>query len=392
MTMRLLFAKHALAFPRSSGHDVHTFHMMKACASIGHEVALATVDEPGEGALDGLTLAKRFSLGGPSLPSTNGFHSTYLQRKFRSFWGVEDAQVSALRRATKEFQPAAVIVAGLDALPYFPGLEGVVRVWYAADEWVLHHASLLRPSVSSVREHVRAGAVKGLYERAHRRVIERVWVVSDTDQTAMRWLAGMRHVDVLPNGVDADYFKPGTDVPQPRTAAFWGRLDFAPNIDAVRWFCGEVWPQVRSQVPDARFTIVGFNPAPEVRELARADGVSLQPDVRDLRDLVRRHSVAVMPFVSGAGIKNKLLEAAAMGLPIVSTPLAMRGLRDGAPLIAARSPQGFAQALINLWSDPARQHEVGAQTRAWVIKAHDWTVSARDAVAAIEQSMQEGPR
>lgn len=390
--MRLLFAKHTLAFPRSSGHDLRTYNLARACAAIGHEVALATVAEPSAAALDGLTLARRFSLGGPLVGSTNGFHATYLQRKFRSFWGVEDAQVSALRAATAEFKPSAVIVAGLDALPYFPALDDVVRVWYAADEWALHHWSLLRPSIASVREHARAGAIKGLYERAHRRAVDRVWVVSETDRKAMRWVAGMRQVDVLPNGVDGEYFKPGPDEPAPHTAVFWGRMDFAPNIDAVRWFCREVWPGVRRQVPGARFTIIGFHPDEEVRALARADGIDLQADVRDLRDLVRRQSVAVMPLVSGAGIKNKLLEAAAMGLPIVSTPMAMRGLHEGAPIIAEGSAQGFADALIRLWGDRARQREVGAKTRAWVLKAHDWTATARDAVATIEQSMQEGRR
>src|SRR5262249_27140141 len=150
--------------------------------------------------------------------------------------------------------------------------------------------------------------LKGLYERVHRRVVDRVWVVSQSDRRAMRWLAGMRSVDVVTLGVDTDFFAPGPETPVPRTAVFWGRLDFGPNVQALQWFCRRVWPLVRRRVPDARFTIVGFRPTDAVLDVTKIDGVSLAADLADLRPTVRRHEVAVLPFVSGRGVKNKLLE------------------------------------------------------------------------------------
>jgi glycosyltransferase involved in cell wall biosynthesis len=385
--VRLLFVKNSLVWPRSSGHDVHTYYMMKACAALGHEVSLATVTEPESTAIDGLALKDRFKLGPPGPLHDPGPTASWLQRRFRSFWGVSDQQIGSLRTAVAAVRADAVIIAGLDALPYFPALGGVARVWYAADEWVLHHLSQLQMNTRSLREHLRAAAVKGLYERAHRNVVDRVWVVSERDRGAMRWVAGMPHVDLLPNGVDGEYFRPGDERPQDRTAVFWGRLDFGPNIQALEWFCRRVWPAVRQQVPDARFTIIGFQPTAAVRALTAADGIALEPNLRDLRSAARRHALAVLPFVSGAGIKNKLLEAAALGLPIVCTPAAARGLRGDAPVAAASSPEDLGAAMIGLWRDPARRRQMGVAARRWVLQHHTWNATAHDAMAALEQSV-----
>ena len=206
----------------------------------------------------------------------------------------------------------------------------------------------------------------------------------------MRTLAGVRHVDVLPNGVDGTLFTPSPVTVEPRTAVFWGRLDFGPNVQALEWFCNEVWPAVRQRVPDARFTIVGFHPTDPVRDLASREGISLQPNLPDLRDEVCRHAVVVLPFVSGGGIKNKLLEASAMARPIVCTPRACEGLRglEAAPVRVAAGRDGMVQALIELWSDGPRAQQLGARARQWVLANHSWgAVGAaaadilRDAVA-----------
>ncbi len=380
--MRLLFVKHSLVWPRSSGHDVHTFHMMKACAELGHEISLATVVPPEPKATEGLTLRHYVRLTAPIDDTGDSLESTWLQRRFRSFWGVDDLHVQALRRAVETHQQDAVIIVGLDALPYFPPLQGAVRIWYAADEWVLHHISMLQLRGGHLIENLRAAAIKGLYERAHRRVIDRAWVVTERDRTAMQRFAGIKRVDVVPNGVDADFFKPGPEPIEERTAVFWGRLDFGPNIQGLEWFCRKVWPKVRAASPEARFKIVGFQPGPEVKALATGPGIALEANVRDLRPLVRRQSLAVLPFVSGAGIKNKLLEAAAMGMPVVCSPLATLGLRGNPPLMVAASADEFANAVVALWNDPQARVRANAM-REWVTTNHSWRAAAETAMTAL---------
>jgi len=138
-------------------------------------------------------------------------------------------------------------------------------------------------------------------------------------------------------------------------------------------------------VPDAQFTVMGFNPSDAVRATTAAPGVTLMPDVPDLRGVARQHAVAVFPFVSGGGTKNKLLEAAALGLPIVCTPTATHGLRgETLPLTVVTEPRATADALESLWTDPARARRLGREARDWVLREHGWDAIIRTAVGTLE--------
>jgi glycosyltransferase involved in cell wall biosynthesis len=388
--MRLLFAKHSLVWPRASGYDIGAYYLAKSCAELGHEVSFATSAEPSEDAVRGLPLQKLYRLDGVRA-SGNGvtLPTSWLQRRFRSFYGIPDLRLWTLRQAVRDSRPQAVIMVGLDALPYFPALEGVVRVWYANDEWVWHHLSQVGLRLGGARANLRDAAIKGVYERAHARLIDRAWVVSDAERRAMRWFAGVKQVDVLPSGVDGAFYRPGHEPVEDRTAVFWGRLDFGPNVHALEWFCRRVWPLIRQRIPDARFSIIGFHPVEAVERLATIPGVTLLPNLPDLRGAVRRHSLVVLPFVSGGGIKSKLLEAAALGKPIVCTSVAAQGLRAvaEAPLVTADSPDRMSSAVIDLWSNSERLAQLGALARKWVVEHHTWEATAREALTALEESL-----
>lgn len=204
----------------------------------------------------------------------------------------------------------------------------------------------------------------------------------------MQWFAGMPVADVVANGVDAEFYCPGGESEMPNSAIFWGRLDFGPNVQALDWFCRKVWPAVRASAPGARFTIAGFHPSPHVRALAHTPGVVLQADVPDLRPLARRHALVVLPFVSGGGIKNKLLEAASLGKAVLGTPRVCRGLRPpaGLPLVQASSVDDWVGAMCDLWGAPAQRARLGLSARNWVMAHHTWEAAARTAVEGLRDS------
>ncbi len=382
--MRFLFVKARLEWPRTYGHDVHCFEMMRALGNLGHEVALATDAPPRAEALDGLSLDRHDILD----PAADGgaIDLSYLQERYRSYWGIPRGSLASLRRLVADWKADVVVVVGLEILPYLAAPIGALRVWYAADEWVWHYLSQLASDPRGIVAHLKAAAIKGLYERAYGPLMDRVWVVSAAERRAMRLVAGVRHVDVLPNGVDLETFMPGPVTPRPHSAVFWGRLGFGPNLQALRWFRDRVWPLVRREAPDATFTILGANPPPEVVALDGRDGFAVRANLVDLRPDINRSAVVVMPFVSGGGIKNKFLEAAAMGRPIVATPRAMRGLRSLPPVLIADSAHAFASAVLSLWSDPARAAAIGAQARAWVQAHHTWRATAVEAVQRLDRS------
>jgi glycosyltransferase involved in cell wall biosynthesis len=392
----LLFVKDALAWPRSSGHDVHCFYMMRALAEQGHEVALLTAAEPAPEAIAGLPLALRRTFGQVNGANGNGapLSLSRLQERYRSYWGVSPARIKAVARTAQDCRADAVVVVGLNVLPYLGAVTGRRRVWYAADEWAWHHLSQVRLTQPRTWGEMRTALVKGLYERAYGPILDRVWVVTETDRRAMHWVAGVSAVDVIPNGVDGDYYAPRERPQGERTCTFWGRLDFGPNIQALEWFCGHVWPLVRRQAPDARFTVYGFQPTDAVRALAGRDGIELVPNLPDLREEVARHQAVVLPFVSGGGIKNKLLEAASMGKALVCSAQACGGLHLGgrAPFLRARDPGQWRDGLLALWARDDLRRRLGAEARRWVLERHSWAAAARNAARGLQGAGTGGGR
>jgi glycosyltransferase involved in cell wall biosynthesis len=386
--MRLLFFKDALAWPRVSGHDVHTYYMMKALVSLGHEVVLVTRDSPLPEAVAGIGLASSMSLAAlrERAPEISAGLS-WSQERFRSYWGCERSDIAAVAHAYAQSRAEALVAVGLDALPYLAAATSGIRVWYAADEWFLHHCSLMQARKPRTWTALKPAGIKLAYERAYAPLVDRVWVVSRKDANAMRWLAGMRAVDVVPNGVDSDFFSRPQVPVEPRTCVFWGRLDFEPNIQGLSWFTENVWPAVKSLVPDARLTILGASPTPSVSDLARLPGVTIHANLPDLRSEIARHAVAILPFVTGAGIKNKLLEAASLSMPILCTRRALGGLRgDAPPFIAADDPTVWASRLAELWGDEAQRQSLGVRAREWVLRHHTWEATAREASTGLDSS------
>ena len=388
--MHFLFVKDSLAWPRSSGHDVHSYHMMQALSELGHDVSLTTRLPPSSQAIAGLELAELLTWSTPRANRTVKLHG--LQDRFRSYWGIEQETIKTIGAEADELAVDAVVAVGLEVLPLLAGVRNAHRIWYAADEWVWHHLSLVRLDDVESWKHVRTALLKGLYEFAFRTVVDRAWVVSTADQKAMRMFAQIRHVDVVPNGVATQHFVPTADDELPYSCVFWGRLDFEPNVQALEWFCRTVWPQVLQRYPTAVFRIFGFHPNESVQRLQQTPGIELTADLPDLRVEIARSQVVVLPFQSGGGIKNKLLEAAAMARPIVCSARSANGLMlsDEQVLAFANRPQQWVDVLGSLWKSAAQRQQLGQAARRWVTLAHTWEASARRALAPLQTARLGG--
>ena len=373
--MHFLFMKSSLVYPRRSGHDVHCYSMMRELAAMGHSISLITDAPVTAEAIQGVECKNRQTF--DEYGSVDRVVPlSRMQQRFRSYWGVPERNITIVADAARRWSADVVVVVGLDVLPYLAGVESAIRIWYAADEWALHHLSQLFPTRPATWGEAKTALIKGLYERVYASRVDRVWVVSDRDARAVRWVMGTP-VDVAPNGVDFDHYRrpenTGT-VQQPQSCVFWGRLDFGPNIDAIEWFCEHVWPEVRTDTPTAIFNVFGFSPTERVCTLADQHGFQLTADLPDIRTEITRNQVVVLPFVSGAGIKNKLLEAAALSMPIVASPRVIDGLQiEGYnPLIVAKKPEQWRDALRSLWKDNVKRRQLGEHARQWVASEYSW--------------------
>ena len=184
-------------------------------------------------------------------------------------------------------------------------------------------------------------------------------------------------IDVIPNGVDTDYFDPSKVQPIRGTnpyLIFSGHMSFVPNQDTAVFFAKNIFPIVRKQLPNVHFKIVGANPSHAVLELQKIEGVEVTGSVPDIRPYLAGASAFVCPMRIGCGIKNKLLEAMAMKLPIVSSELAIRGISNLPPdlITIASNPKVFAEHVIRILQNPGLYHEAAEQTREFVMKSYSW--------------------
>lgn len=144
-----------------------------------------------------------------------------------------------------------------------------------------------------------------------------------------------------------------TPVARDATVLFVGNFRHPPNVDGIHWFVSDIWPIVRRQIPNAQFEIVGAYPPDEIAALDGNDGVVVHGYVEDLRPLLDRAAVSVAPLRYGGGMKGKVCQALASGVPVVTTPFGVQGLADivGDAVAVGDTPASFASAVLRILSD-----------------------------------------
>jgi sugar transferase (PEP-CTERM/EpsH1 system associated) len=198
-----------------------------------------------------------------------------------------------------------------------------------------------------------------------------------------------RSVDWFGNGVDTDYFSPASVAPAADRAdiVFVGAMDYWANVDAVLWFVREVWPTVRSRLPETTFAVVGSNPHQDIRALDGIDGVRVTGRVADVRPYLAGARVAVAPMRIARGVQNKVLEAMAFGLPVVSTPAGLTGVDAiaGTEAISAASASGIADEIDWLLDNPGEARAMGEAARRRVVTDYQWASQLKRLDAAIDR-------
>ncbi len=219
-------------------------------------------------------------------------------------------------------------------------------------------------------------AIARRYERSMFDGFVGVVVLSNHDAQTLRQLNPSLPLHVIPNGVDTDYFTPGSAQPvdpAEQVLLFIGNFEYAPNADAAIWLARDILPVVQKQIPKVQLLLVGNNPPESVRALA-SNNVEVTGRVPDVRSYQDRALIFVCPLRFGAGIKNKVLEAMAMGKPLVGTRLSFDGidLVEGAHALFGETAEELASAILRLAGDDALRHSMSIANRQFVEARYTW--------------------
>lgn len=230
------------------------------------------------------------------------------------------------------------------------------------------------------------------YEKAMLQRFSAAAVVWQAEADYLRQMLGTAacEVAIVPNGVDSILNRPGLAAPQPDTLVYNGSLTYSANYDAMRWFLAEIYPLIKAMRPQVRLTITGSTKDVDLAGLALDDSVQLTGFVPDVRIPVAAAAVCVVPLRQGSGTRLKILEAMALGTPVVSTTKGAEGhaAAHGDHLLLADTPGEFARATLALLEEQALRTRLSARARCLVEERYDWARIGRQFAALVEDAVR----
>ena len=377
----LLFLVHRIPFPPNKGDKIRSFHLLRHLSKRYAIHLGAFIDDSADwqyedalkpycASIKLLPLhprrAKLTSLVG--LLTGEALTLPYYRNRELKQWATELAESGKVTRgiayssAMAQFMPSNLSARVID------------MVDVDSDKWT-QYAATQRWPLSWV--YAREGRKLAAWEARVAQDFDATVLVSHDEAALLqRHAPQARHkIGAYENGVDADYFSPARDYPNPypsdvQSVVFTGAMDYWPNIDAVSWFAERIFPAVRDAVPDAQFTIVGSRPSEAVGALARQPGVVLTGTVPDVRPYLAHAACAVAPLRIARGVQNKVLEAMAMARSIVATAQAAEGIRaePGRDFILAHGEAEFAKAVVT----QLQMRSANPQARECILANYDW--------------------
>jgi sugar transferase (PEP-CTERM/EpsH1 system associated) len=395
----LLYLVHRMPYPPNKGDKVRSYHLLKHLAE-KHQVYVGTfIDDPD----DAVHIDKLRAL-------CAGLHVAPLnpvRARIDSLAGLLHGEALTLRyyrdaglqrwvqQTVQRERIDAVVVFSSSMAQYadklgLPMLVDFVDVDSA--KWT-QYADQHRWPMSWLYR--REGQQLLAYERAIASRSERAFFVTEKETALFRSLAPecTDQVEAVSNGVDADYFAPDPARASPFAAGelpivFTGAMDYWPNIDAVTWFAQDMLPRLRERWPALRFHIVGRSPSAALRALA-SDTVAVSGTVPDVRPYLQHAAVVVAPLRLARGIQNKILEAMAMGRPVVAASDCAEaiGAAAGTELLYAADADAFVREIDTLLRSPARAVAIGHAGRQRVLRDYSWSAH----LSAFEQHLGAAP-
>jgi glycosyltransferase involved in cell wall biosynthesis len=229
------------------------------------------------------------------------------------------------------------------------------------------------------------------YEKQACRRFDWVAAVSKEDAETMRGEYEIENVADVPTGVDTEFFAPaGNGEKDEYNLVFTGSMDWLPNEDAIQWFCDEILPLVRREIPQVSLTVVGRNPFPSLVELSKRDeSIIVTGRVPDVRPFMEKASAYIVPIRIGGGTRLKIYEAMAMELPIVSTSVGAEGLpvTGGEEILLRDTPQEFADAIVELLKNKSLARRIGEQAAQTVRRKFGWQTVADNFAGLCEKAI-----
>jgi len=396
--MNILFFSAWHPYPADNGSKLRVYHLLRSLAE-RHRVillsfAFATARPEEAGLLAEWGVEVQAVPINPFAANRAGALATFLSPRpmaSRPIPAMSDLVARTLSAKTYDAIVASTEMMADYALQAPPGTVRILEEHNAMTRWARERYEGTSGAVQRARCWV--SWQKGRwYERRSYPRFDLVTLVSQQDRQATLEVVGTGgpRIEVVPNGVDCAHNRPGLVPRQPNTLVYNGSLTYSANYDAMRWFLAGVYPRIKAQSPGVSLTITGSTAGVDTAGLALDDTVRLTGFVEDVRVPVAQASVAVAPIRQGGGTRLKILEAMALGTPVVATAKGAEGLEavDGDHLLLADEPATFACRTLELLNDLDLRQRLAANARRLVEDRYDWQAIGVRFVRLVEAAVE----
>lgn len=380
----VLVLANRLPYPVDDGWKTRTYHIIQGLARQA-PVTLLTFHDGTAADVDAFRRAAGAGIDVVTVPAPRPHRPDRLLLGLATptpvyVWNLRSRRfANVLREVVARIRPGVAVAELTYMYPYLAALPPTVRRvidTHNVDSVLLgRYASGHRGMLVRRYAALTARKLRHFESRAYTGV-EQVWVCSEEDAGLAAGIAPQACIRTIPNGVDTDHIRPAAeDEVRPGRLLFFGRMDYEPNRDAVRYFVGSILPALRAVAGAVELRVVGPGIGPELRQLAaQAPEIRLVGRVDDLRPELAAATAVVVPLRMGGGTRLKILEAMAAGKAVVSTTIGAEGLgvSDGGEIRLADSPGDFARAVATVLADPDQRRRLGAAARRLVEHRYDW--------------------
>lgn len=378
--MRVLFLSRWYPYPPDNGSKIRIFNLIQRLAA-RHTVDLVSFTE--EALADEQWRAMRASCRNvvavpyrPFQPRRWKALLGFFSPRPRSVIDTHNVEMQQqVAQAGRGGEVDVVIASEIDMAPYALAVPGVPRIFEEVELTVLYENYLKQRSPLQKARRGLGWWKTSRYAARLLRAFDGCTVVSEAERERIEAvLPGYQPVAVIPNGVDVAHHTGAFGAPEADTLIYSGALTYEANFDAMDFFLREVFPLIRAERPNARIAITGkLNGAP-VDRLPRLEGVVFTGYLDDVRPAVARSWVSVVPLREGGGTRLKVLEALALGTPVVATRKGAEGLdlAPGRDLMIADDPAGIAAAVVHVLRDPEWRAVLSRNGRQAVAGKYDW--------------------
>lgn len=394
--MKILYVCHRFPFPPKRGGKIRPFNMIRHLTQSGHEVTVCSLARSADEAVEAQGIAQHcasFEMGHVKEPVQMARMIVRLPVVTPSSMGYfYSAELNQrIQKLLKNQHWDLIFVHCSSVAQYVEDVTDVPKILDFGDmdsqKWIEY--ANYKPFPLSLGYRFEGAKMLA----AEKRLTRHFDLCTATTRAEWETLISYGQkvdTDWFPNGVDADFFCPTADAYDAQTISFIGRMDYYPNQECMSRFCAETWPLLKLRKPNLKLLIVGADPSPEMIKLGQLSGVTVTGSVPDVRPYIRGSALMVAPLNIARGTQNKILEAMAMGVPVVTSAIAAGGVdaESVTHFLVAQSPQDYAQAVLSIIDNPEERDRLAVSGRARMLSHHAWPKSMQRLDTIIGRAVQ----